>query len=397
MKSGLLSARTITWSCWATMLWLVLVSTGCNRSDQDNPAPSEAVSTNVDRSTPEQIKTAITNPGVDSPVASTPPSQPVSSRVVSNAKVGSSSINLPDFTTYLVSVPSSGSISIEAISDLSSLCAQLKQQVSIPEINAIMECYLRSDEPLSTNVSPANTLVSFTLQNSGLRGENLPGLAFSFEGWNSLKPAQGDIAVLDFNSPKNKFGRFRVVTFPPGTAIPPIKFSKSVLRANQSGLLASFENFFASRIVQLKSAGGFLQLRPLLRTENGPVDLIEALPPPYKTVTENGNELNFTRLREAITRAIAEIEYQSREQEAEGSASIFVSARERLYLQQKSAGLESSLAANRKCLALVPKDLADVKLDHVSLFFVAGSQTRPQERVELIRFEDAFETLEGVK
>ena len=230
------------------------------------------------------------------------------------------------------------------------------------------------------------------------------------------------MAVIDFASPHDKFAKFRVVAFPSGAITQPIKFPRSLLRANQSSLPASFEPSLASRIAKLVSQDGFLQLRPFLKTGSVAKDMIDGLPQPYKSMTTNGNELNFTKLREVIGNAIAEKEGQ--QSTMDNSTSLYSSSRrytspqmqeqvltgqisraqirdqmqrDLANLQQTKASLAASLAVDRNCLAMVPASLRDSRLDHIALFFVAGSQTKPGEKFELIRFEDPAGALKETK
>jgi hypothetical protein len=383
----------------AITAFVVLWNIGCRKKDQVNTTSTEVIRTTEDVLPSKSNDSAsITQAMLVS--VSNAPSIPGFSPVPASAD-GGSLTPLPEFTTYLVNLSSVNSVGADLASELGNLCALLKQQTSIPEINAIMDCRLRSDNPLLADESASRCILSFYFHNSELQSEKL-----SIEGWNTLKPPQGEIGVIDFKSPQNSFERFRIVTFPTGSANQPVKLPASLLRADQIGLLASFEKPLAGRIAKLTPYSGYLQLRPFLRSESGARDLIEALPQPYQAMTASGNELNFTRLRTFISNA--QSEKVSRLREVDNRLSLYSDSFDRRYLparmqkqlaeaKQGRALLEASIEADRACLTMIPARLLDPRLDHVALFFVTGSSGKTLQRIELIRFEGSGAALERGK
>jgi hypothetical protein len=331
-----------------------------------------------------------------------------------------------------VSVSSASGINVYTIADLSSVCAQLKQQVGLPGITNMLECRMGTDNVLSTNESPDKSI--FSLQSNGIWGTNAAGQGFSLEGWSRLEPPKGRVAAIDFISPHASFVKFRVLTFPPGATNQPFTFPKSLLRANQSGWPASLENSLAARIGKFELKEGFLQLRPFI-TANGSVkDMIDAMPSEAKSAVAYGNEINFdmirkllndqikkagdetNKLQQEITDLNSQLDGLSTQIKSQQEAfkkspddptksdALTESQRKLSEIESKlnrakppQALLNKKLAEDRMVLEHVPTGLDDPKLDHVGLFFIAGSPIKPGEKFELIRFADATGALEERK
>jgi len=422
-------SRWMSWISLLVMLVIVLGSWAWYRSHKLQRANAGNVGnkgTNSSRTNLVSVAVARTAPPEQTNSAQHPPPDTYKNRVD----------HLPEFTTYLVALSSDNRVSVESIADLNKVCDQLKKAKALTpdEFKAIMECRIRSNDPLSADESPTDSMVSFRFPAGGLRGENSLGLGFAFDGWRSLNLPQTSMAVIDFSSTSNQFKKFRIVTFPLGTTNQPVKFPKSLLQADQSSFDASFKAPLASRIAKLEMREAFLQLRPFVKINDGVRDMIDALPATAKSATKNGNELNFDKLRKLLNEEAKRLEDQTNSlateiansegqrpglsvqinsQKADSNKSpddqgkkdaLMKSQDELIALNQKidsSKKRQQSDNKNifeyRRCLDSIPIDLKDSKLNHVALYFVQGSESKPGERVELIRFEDPAGALEGTK